>query len=196
MDSALLTNMFYLGPTVSVIEKLLRPLVVYVFLVVGLRLAGKRELAQLNPFDLIVLLTLSNTLQNAIIGNDTSVTGGVIGGTTLLAVNYLVVRFLYKHEKIERVVEGDPDYLVRRGQIQHDRLEKELITMGELEVAARKQGIASLGEVDEAVLEPGGAMVFTARKPVPEDLRHNELVRRFDALSEELRQLRITISRG
>jgi len=196
MDSALLTNMFYLGPTVSVLEKLLRPLVVYVFLVVGLRLAGKRELAQLNPFDLIVLLTLSNTLQNAIIGNDTSVTGGVIGGTTLLAVNYLVVRFLYKHEKIERVVEGDAGYLVRRGQIQHDRLEKELITMGELEVAARKQGIASLGEVDEAVLEPGGAMVFTARKPVPEDLRHNELVRRFDALSEELRQLRITLSRG
>ena len=196
MDSALLTNMFYLGPTVNVLEKLLRPLVVYVFLVVGLRLAGKRELAQLNPFDLIVLLTLSNTLQNAIIGNDNSVTGGVIGGTTLLAVNYLVVRFLYKHEKIERVVEGDPDYLVRRGQIQHDRLEKELITMGELEVAARKQGIASLGEVDEAVLEPGGAMVFTARKPVPEDLRHNELVRRFDALSEELRQLRITLSRG
>src|SRR6202030_1472960 len=94
------TNMFVLG--VPIAEKILRPIIVYVFLIVGLRMAGKRELAQLNPFDLVVLLTLSNTVQNAIIGDDNSVTGGLLGATTLLIVNFLVVRFLYTHETIER----------------------------------------------------------------------------------------------
>src|SRR3979490_2195972 len=100
-----LHHMFALGLPVA--EKILRPIVVYIFLVVGLRLAGKRELAQLNPFDLVVLLTLSNTVQNAIIGEDNSVTGGLIGATTLLVVNYAVIRFLYGHEKLDRLVEGD-----------------------------------------------------------------------------------------
>src|SRR5881409_1693854 len=107
MDAKLWADMFHLG--LPVLEKMLRPVLVYAFLVVGLRLAGKRELAQLNPFDLVVLLTLSNTVQNAIIGDDVSVTGGIIGATTLLLVNYLVVRFLYRHQELERLVEGDPD---------------------------------------------------------------------------------------
>src|ERR1700739_5135705 len=92
--------------------KVLRPGVVDAFLVISLRLSGKRELAHLNPFDLVVLLTLSNTVQNAIIGDDNSVTGGIIGATSLLAVNYLVVRFLYGHRKLEQIVEGDADILV------------------------------------------------------------------------------------
>ena len=89
------SHMFALG--LPVLEKVLRPIAVYLFLVVGLRLAGKRELAQLNPFDLIVLLTLSNTVQNAIIGDDNSITGGLIGAATLLLVNWVVVRFLFAH---------------------------------------------------------------------------------------------------
>ena len=105
MDPKVWQDMFAL--TLPVLEKILRPIIVYVFLVVGLRLAGKRELAQLNPFDLVVLLTLSNTVQNAIIGEDNSVSGGLIGATTLLAVNFVVVRFLYSHERLERVVAGD-----------------------------------------------------------------------------------------
>src|SRR3954466_14428680 len=102
MNAKLDADMFALGLPIA--EKILRPVVVYVFLVVGLRLAGKRELAQLNPFDLVVLLTLSNTVQNAIIGDDNTVTGGIIGASTLLAVNYLVIRFLFRHEKIDRLV--------------------------------------------------------------------------------------------
>src|SRR5512139_3714300 len=98
---------------IPLIEKILRPIIIYFFLIIGLRLAGKRELAQLNPFDLVVLLTLSNTVQNAIIGSDNSLVGGIIGGTTLLVVNYLVVRFLYGHQALDRLVEGDADYLVR-----------------------------------------------------------------------------------
>src|SRR5207247_3209897 len=103
-NSKVLHDMFFLGLPIA--EKIIRPVVVYFFLIGGLRLAGKRELAQLNPFDLVVLLTLSNTVQNAIIGEDNSVTGGVIGAATLLLVNYIVVRFLYSHERLERLVEG------------------------------------------------------------------------------------------
>src|SRR3982750_3949552 len=113
MTTKMLSDMFVL--TLPVAEKMARPVLVYVFLIVGLRLAGKRELAQLNPFDLVVLLTLSNTVQNAIIGEDNSVTGGIIGAITLLAVNYLVVRFLYNHERLDRLIEGDPDVLVENG---------------------------------------------------------------------------------
>src|SRR5512141_3101967 len=100
------------------IEKILRPVIVYIALIIGLRLAGKRELAQLNPFDLVVLLTLSNTVQNAIIGNDNSVTGGLIGAATLLLLNYIVVRFVYKNSNIEKLVEGDECVLIEHGVIQ------------------------------------------------------------------------------
>src|SRR6266498_2358337 len=108
-------DMFALA--VPLAEKVLRPVIVYAFLVVGLRLAGKRELAQLNPFDLVVLLTLSNTVQNAIIGEDNSVTGGLLGAATLLLVNWVVVRFLFRHPALERVVEGDATTLVDAGQV-------------------------------------------------------------------------------
>src|ERR1041385_1236700 len=97
-----LHDMFALSAPVG--EKILRPVFVYVFLIVGLRLAGKRELAQLNPFDLVVLLTISNTVQNAIIGDDNSVTGGVIGAAPLVLVNHFVVRFLYGHERLDHVI--------------------------------------------------------------------------------------------
>src|SRR5215475_13979682 len=118
-----LHNMFVLD--LPVLEKLLRPVVVYFFLIFGLRLAGKRELAQLNPFDLVVLLTLSNTVQNAIIGDDNSVTGGVVGAATLLLLNYVVVRFLYSHERLDRVVEGNAEVLIENGRLCHDQLKKE-----------------------------------------------------------------------
>jgi uncharacterized membrane protein YcaP (DUF421 family) len=182
------TNMFALG--VPLAEKILRPIIVYVCLIIGLRLSGKRELAQLNPFDLIVLLTLSNTVQNAIIGNDNSVTGGLIGAASLLAVNYLVVRFLYDHRKIDQLVEGSADILIEDGKIHEHKLKRELITKAELAAAARKQGFDSLSEVQQCVLEPGGTLSFTARKPATEDIRHQELLKKFDALSEELARLR------
>src|SRR5215467_10305037 len=129
MDAALWRDLLH--PDVSILEKIIRPVLVYFFLVVCLRLAGKRELAQLNPFDLVVLLTLSNTVQNAIIGNDNSVVGGVIGATTLLTVNYIVVRFLYSHETLDRLVEGDPELLIENGKIRRNLLKKELITVNE-----------------------------------------------------------------
>src|SRR6266404_1143772 len=129
-------DMFVLA--VPILEKILRPIVIYAFLIISLRLSGKRELVQLNPFDLVVLLTLSNTVQNAIIGEDNSVLGGIIGATSLLATNYLVVRFLYDHRKLDQLVEGRADVLVESGKVRTQNLKKELITVSQLEAAARR----------------------------------------------------------
>ncbi len=188
MDAKMWSDMFNLG--LPVLEKILRPIIIYAVLVVGLRLAGKRELAQLNPFDLVVLLTLSNTVQNAIIGDDNTVTGGVIGAATLLVVNYLVVRFLYEHKQLDEVVEGEADVLIEGGQIKMDRLSKEVITLEELTTAAHKQGFTALSEVDRAILESGGTISFFRKEPPPEAARHEELLARLDEITRELAALR------
>jgi uncharacterized membrane protein YcaP (DUF421 family) len=185
---AMWKDMFVLG--LPILEKILRPVFVYAFLIIGLRLSGKRELVQLNPFDLVVLLTLSNTVQNAIIGDDNSVTGGVLGATSLLVVNYLVVRFLYDHRKLDQLVEGKADVLIEDGKVRTQHLKKELITMEQLSAAARKQGFDSLGEVQQCVLEPGGTLTFVAKKPDTEDVRHQELLKRLEGMTEELARLR------
>lgn len=188
MDQSLWQNMFVL--VIPVMEKILRPIIVYAALVVGLRLAGKRELAQLNTFDLVVLLTLSNTVQNAIIGADNSVTGGLIGAATLLAMNFLVVRFVYSNRKIEKVVEGEEDVLINHGKINPKALKNEVITPAELEIAAHKQGFASLKDVEKAALEPDGSLSFIGKQPEPDVVRHQELVQKIDNLNRELIALR------
>jgi uncharacterized membrane protein YcaP (DUF421 family) len=188
VDHTIWQHMFVLGLPLA--EKILRPVVVYAFLVISLRLSGKRELVQLNPFDLVVLLTLSNTVQNAIIGDDNSVSGGLIGATSLLVVNYLVVRFLYNHRKLDRLIEGKEDVLIDKGHVKTDRLKKELISMQQLAAAARKQGFDDLSEVEQCILEPGGTMTFIKKKPDEEDVRHAEILRRFEMVVEELARMR------
>src|SRR5215467_2060883 len=141
---------------IPVWEKIIRAAIVYVFLIVGLRLSGKRELAQLNPFDLVVLLTLSNTVQNAIIGDDNSLLGGMIGAAALMAINYVTVRFMFHHPRLERMVEGSAVSLIKHGKIQKDNLRRELISTAELQAAARRQGFESLKEIDDATIEAGG----------------------------------------
>jgi len=181
-------DMFVVGLPLA--EKILRPIIVYAFLVVSLRLSGKRELVQLNPFDLVVLLTLSNTVQNAIIGEDNSVLGGLIGATSLLVTNYLVVRFLYDHRKLDQLVEGRADVLIEGGKVHSRNLKRELITIPQLEAAARKQGFQSLHEVDQCILEPGGTLSFVGKKPATEDVRHQELLTKLERLSQEIMLLR------
>ena len=179
-------------PSLPIMEKIIRPIIIYFFLVLVFRLSGKRELVQLNPFDLVVLLTISNTVQNAIIGDDNSLAGGMIGATSLVITNYLVVRFLYDHRKLDQLVEGSPDVLVQGGKIRKNNLKRELITMAQLEAAARKQGFGSLSEVDQCILEPGGTLSFIGKKPDVEEKRHRELLNRIEQLSEEIALLRNT----
>lgn len=193
MDASILTNLFHIGPdaqtSVSLLEKVVRPVLVYLFLVIGLRLAGKRELAQLNAFDLVVLLTLSNTVQNAIIGADNSLLGGVIGATTLLVFNFIVVRFAFAHPRVERFIQGDADLLMRNGTVIAERLRAEGVTVGELEAAARRQGFPSLRDVDKAILEASGGVTFVAKKPRAHEARHQDLMKRLDDLSVEVKAI-------
>ncbi|HET6763806.1 MAG TPA: YetF domain-containing protein [Longimicrobiaceae bacterium] len=181
-----------LVPGISAGEKIVRTVAVYGFLLVGLRLAGKREMAQLNAFDLVVLLLLSNAVQNAVIGNDNSLVGGILGAVTLLVVNYLMVRFLYAHPTLDAVVEGSAEVLVLNGQIQKHALEHNLITVQELEAVARRQGMEDLSKVSCARLEIGGTISFVMKEPSADEKRHDELLARLGALE---RQLGILIAR-
>src|SRR5579863_5946192 len=113
--SIVFDHMFQLP--LPVLEKILRPVIVYLVLVMLLRVFGKRELAQLNPFDLVVLLSVSNTVQNAIIGDDNSITGGLLGALSLFAMNYAVVRFLFRHRRLDQVLEGSPTTLISCGNV-------------------------------------------------------------------------------
>jgi uncharacterized membrane protein YcaP (DUF421 family) len=170
-------------------EKILRPVLVYIFLVVFLRIFGKRELAQLNPFDLVVLLSLSNTVQNAIIGDDNSVSGGVIGAFTLMAVNYLVVRFLFKHRRLDQVLEGKPTVLIENGHLRQHALAKELLTRAELLTVLHRQGFGKISEVDRCVLEPGGVFYIQAKEPPPAERQHAQVMARLDELGRQIASL-------
>jgi len=169
-----------------VVEKVLRPIVVYAFLVVLLRTFGKRELAQLNPFDLVVLLSLSNTVQNAIIGNDNSVSGGLIGAFTLLAINYLVVRFLFRHRRLDQVLEGKPTTLIENGRVLKKALAKELLTRSELTTVLHRQGFDTLSDVDRCVLEPGGTFFIQRKMPPTEQIEHQAVMAQLGELQRKL----------
>jgi uncharacterized membrane protein YcaP (DUF421 family) len=185
--SAVFDHMFQLP--LPILEKLLRPIVVYLVLVILLRLFGKRELAQLNPFDLVVLLSLSNTVQNAIIGDDNSVTGGVIGAFGLLAINWLVVRVLFRSARLTRMLEGRAAVLVRNGQLDQRALRRESLTREELLSAIHRQGFEDFDQVRNCHLEPNGTFYIEAFDPSIEDRRHAELLARLDALQFEVTRL-------
>jgi uncharacterized membrane protein YcaP (DUF421 family) len=170
-------------------EKVLRPVIVYLALVVLLRIFGKRELAQLNPFDLVVLLSLSNTVQNAIIGNDNSVSGGLIGAFTLLATNYLVVRFLFRHRRLDQLVEGKPTTLIERGKVQQKNLAKELLSHSELLTVLHRQGFDDVDEVEQCVLEPSGTFAVKRKVPAQDDVQYAELIRRLEHIDTRLTAL-------
>lgn len=172
--------------SIPILEKILRPIIVYVFLIIGLRLAGKRELGQLNPFDLVVLLTISNTVQNSIIGNDNSLIGGLIGAATLLIVNFLVVRVVHKNQVVEEFIEGKEVYLIEHGKTIPQRLENEGIDLNEIEIAAHKQGFASLGEVESAVLDAAGVITFQRMEADPAEIRHQQLLAKISLLEQKV----------
>lgn len=190
----ILDSMFHLP--VPLVEKLLRPVVVYLVLVLLLRIFGKRELAQLNPFDLVVLLSLSNTVQNAIIGDDNSITGGVIGAFSLLAINWIVVRILFRAPKLNRALEGRAAVLIRDGHIDRKALEREALTREELVEVVHRQGFEHIHDVHRCELEPNGTFYIEARDPSIADRRHDELLARLDTLSREIAVLRARPAEG
>jgi len=188
MHSPMFDSMFHLP--LPILEKLARPVIIYLVLVLLLRLFGKRELAQLNPFDLVVLLSLSNTVQNAIIGDDNSVTGGIIGAFGLLAVNWLVVRVLFRSQRLTRALEGRSTTLIHNGQIDLKAMTREMLSREELLSVIHRQGFEDFHQVRSCQLEPNGTFYVEAYEPSVDDKHHAELLARIDALAREVAALR------
>jgi uncharacterized membrane protein YcaP (DUF421 family) len=171
-------------------EKILRPVIVYLCLIVFLRLFGKRELAQLNPFDLVVLLSLSNTVQNAMIGDDNSVTGGVVGALSLLAINWLLMWVLYRAPKVNAALEGKKSTLIQGGVVDEEELKKQILTQEELISVLNKNGFNDPADVDLCVLEPNGTFYVKGKTPSGQEMGQQDLMDAILLLSEEVKSLR------
>lgn len=150
-------------PEVSVWEKVLRSVVVYLFMLAAFRFTGKRQVGQLTPFDLVVLLVISNVVQNAIIGPDNSLGGGLIGAVVILLLNYAVVEVAFRSKRLRRLLEASPTLLVHNGRILHDNLNKERLTLDDLHAALRRSGVADVAHVRVAVLEENGGISVIPR---------------------------------
>lgn len=173
-------DMFHLD--VSVLEKLLRPVLIYTFLAVALRLAGKRELAQLNSLDFVVLLAVANAVQNGIIGNDNSVTGAVLAASALFLLNGILAVVLFRSARLRTLAEGTPRVLISMGVIDHDALRKERLTVDQLMAAIATQGAGGLDDVEEAVLEPNGTIVARMKEMDRDAMRFMDLRQQLDEL--------------
>ena len=151
-------DIFYLS--VSVGEKVLRSILIYLFLIAALRVVGKRELGQANTLDLVVLLLVANAVQNGIIGNDVSVTGAAIGAATLFAINEFFSRTTYALPWFSRFVEGEPSVLISDSALNRKALRRAGISLSELRAMARRQGFPSLDVVHTAILETNGVVTM------------------------------------
>ncbi|MGZ5084717.1 MAG: DUF421 domain-containing protein [Usitatibacter sp.] len=145
-------------------ELVLRSFVVYAFLIVLLRITGKRQVGQLAPFDLVLLLVLSNAVQNSMNGGDNSLTGGLISATTLIVLNYAVGYATYRSKRIEELIEGRPQVLIKNGKLQEEVMAKSQLTHHELAAALRQAGCADVGQCKSAMLENNGSISGVAHK--------------------------------
>jgi len=161
----------------TLLEIALRAAIIYVVVLVGIRLAGKREVGQMTPFDLVLLLLIANAVQNAMTGPDTSVTGGLVAAATLLVVNTVVTRLVWRHKRVRRWVEGTPTLLIHKGRLVSENLAREKVTIEELQQALREHGIASLAEVSLAVLEVDGSISVLKNDEMPTIMRPHHRIR-------------------
>lgn len=188
----MLHNMFHMP--LPVLEKILRPILVYLCLIAFIRLFGKRELAQLNPFDLVVLLSLSNTVQNAMIGDDNSVSGGVIGAFSLLAINWALTRLLFKQPKVTELLEGTQTILVKDGKVDEAAMKSETLTHEELITVLNRNGYSRPEDVKLCRLEPSGSFYVEGMTPNQGSIQNEELLKALAILMREVRELRAEVS--
>ncbi len=189
-----LGNMFHLP--VPWIEKIVRPFLVYFTLVAFLRLFGKRELAQLNPFDLVVLLSISNTVQNAIIGDDNSVTGGILGAFALLTANWLLMNVLYRTPRLNAALQGSATMLIRDGNIDRNSMRKERLSEEELISVLNKNGFSHPREVEICVLEPNGTFYVKGKSPAPDEEQRMAVLEALQQLTHEVQTLQRRLAPG
>lgn len=191
LEGSAWSNMFVLDhEKVIWIEKIIRPILVYASLVFLLRLFGKRELGQLNPFDLVVLLSLSNTVQNAIIGDDTSLSGGIVGAITLLGINYTMALVKYRSSWFESFIEGKPRTLIENSKINEDAVKKELLTKEDLDTIAHKQGLDSVDDIKKCVVDPNGSFLVEGNTPTSEENFRTEVLKKLEDLTRQISELK------
>ena len=145
-------------------ELIVRSIVVYLFLIILLRITGKRQVGQLAPFDLVLLLVLSNAVQNSMNGGDNSLIGGLIGATTLIALNYVVAALTFRSKRAEALVEGRPQVLVHNGRLFESVLTDARMTHHELNAALRQAGCVTVEDVHCAMLENNGSISVIPRR--------------------------------
>ena len=180
------SEVFHLGVPVG--EKAVRALLIYAFLVIALRLAGKRELAQLNTVDFVVLLAVANAVQNGLIGNDNSVTGAVVGASVLFAINGVVALLLFRVVRFRRLVEGSATTLVLDGVVDHRALHRERLSLDELLDRVQEAGADGFANVQRASLEPSGRILVIPKKSTESQREYQDLRRRLDELTELVRR--------
>jgi uncharacterized membrane protein YcaP (DUF421 family) len=149
--------------SMSVGEHIVRGVLVYVFLFVLLRLVGKKHVGELAPFDLLVLLILSETVQNSLVGDDTSLIGGLISAATLVILAYGISILTFSSKRLERAIEGTPKILIRHGHRRAAELQRQRITKAELLEALRNHGCANITDVRVAILENDGTITVIKR---------------------------------
>ena len=161
----------------TLLEIAFRAAIIYLVVLIGIRLAGKKEVGQMTPFDLVLLLLIANAVQNAMTGPDTSVTGGLVAALTLLTLNYLVNYSVWRYQKTRHLLEGTPTLLVHSGKIFKKNLAKERITLEELQQALREHGIEKIDDVKLAVLEVDGAISVLKNEDMPQEIKPHHRIR-------------------
>lgn len=188
------TNMFTINADeVTWGEKILRPIIVYIALIVLLRVVGKRELAQLNPLDLVVILSLSNTVQNAIIGQDNSLVGGIVGAGALLAINASVAWLKFRWPRVESLTEGKPVTLIENGTIDHKMLKSELMTESDLDIIAHENGFENAQDIDRLILDPNGSFLVDGKDEIKDAKFKRDVLHKIGELSKQLTELNTLI---
>ena len=196
LEGSAWSNMFTLdAEKVTYLEKVVRPLLIYFVMVTLLRIFGKRELAQLNPIDFVLLLLISEAVQNAIIGDDTSLSGGVIGVVTLLGVNYLMAFIKFRVPPIEKLIEGEPKILIENGKVKPDALNSELMTEDDLKVIAHEEGLEDAKEIEKLILDPNGTFFVEAKDDIKDARFKREVLEKIDKLTKQLSDLQNSLQK-
>ncbi|MBX3242840.1 MAG: DUF421 domain-containing protein [Acidobacteria bacterium] len=184
-------NMFVLDQEkVTYLEKIVRPIVVYGLLILLFRMFGKKEIAQLNPVDFVVLLLISNTVQNAIIGDDMTVTGGFIGVIALLAANRMIALVKFRNPGFEKLLEGSSRTLIKDGKVDEHAIERELMTEEDLKVIANREGYEDVSELDTCVINPNGVIFVEGSTGTKDERFKKEILAKIDLLSKQISELR------
>lgn len=183
------SHMFTLDETATWIEKILRPMIVYAALIFLLRVFGKRELGQLNPFDLVVILSLSNTVQNAIIGADNSLVGGIVGAAALLGINYSVAVIKFKSRRFESLIEGNPLKIIENSKVDEAAVRRELLTKEDLDTIAHREGLDSADDIEKCVLDPNGSFLVAGNTRTSEENFRQEVLKSLQDLTNKLGEM-------